>query len=283
VLAGEYNMNNYGGFPLDFWNKLGELVKSEDPYNRIVGVHPTPPTWGAGMAAPQWSTATAIHEQKWLDYNQSQCGHHPWANQFIPEIIKVAYDKQPAKPIVVTEAWYEFIEGNPSAMDIRFGAWTAILSGAAGHTYGGGHIWLAYLPEKHGAGGQWPIDTSFARNTCYYAGAVSMSFMAKYLRGFKWWELSPHPEFVLENPSHFCAADPGKEYLIYLRYGGNFKLDLSKISENEKFTYEWVDLVNSKITRKNSITGGKVVEFKCSEDYPAVLNLKDWLVRVYKE
>ncbi len=274
VLAGEYNMNNYGGFPLEFWNNLGELVKSEDPYKRIVS---------AGMEAPQWSTATAIHEQKWLDYNQSQCGHHPWASYYTPEIIKVAYDKQPAKPIVVTEPWYEFIEGNPTAKDIRFAAWTAILSGAAGHTYGGGHIWIGHTPENPKRGGSWPLDTSFRVNTCFYPGAVSMSFLSKYLNSMKWWELSPHPEFVIENPSHYCAANPGKEYLVYLQYGGNFKLDLTKMSENDKFNYEWVDLVNSKIIRKGTVSGGKLIELKCSEDYPGVLINKDWIVHIYKE
>jgi hypothetical protein len=283
VLAGEFNMDNYGGFQLEFWNKLGELIKSEDPYDRIVGVHPTPPNWKGGAEAPQWSTAATIHEQPWLDYNQSQCGHEPWCNQYIPEIIKSAYEKQPAKPVVVTEPWYEFIEGNPTAMDIRFGAWSAFMSGAAGHTYGGGHTWLAYLPEKASGGGSWPVDKSFNVNTLYYPGAVSMGFMSKYLNGMKWWELAPHPEFVLENPSHYCTANPGKEYLLFLRYGGSFKLDLTDTSVNDKFNFEWVDLVNNKIDRKGSVTGGKISEFKCPEDYPRMLNFKDWVVHIYKE
>ena len=134
---------------------------------------------------------TVIHEQPWLDYNQSQCGHARWCNEFIPEIIQDAYKKQPSKPIVVTEAWYEFIEGNPTAMDIRFGAWSAILSGAAGHTYGGGHIWRAHLPERPTGVGDWPMDTSFATNTLTYPGATSLGFMAKYLRNISWWLLSP--------------------------------------------------------------------------------------------
>lgn len=283
VVAGEFNIDNYGSFPLDFWCKLGELIKKEDPYDRIVGVHPTPPTWSSGFEAPQWSTATTIHEQKWLDYNQSQPGHHPWANQLIPWIIKTAYDKQPAKPIVVTEPWYEFIEGNPTAMELRFGMWSAVLSGAAGHTYGGGHIWLAYLPEKAGGGGQWPLDKSFEKNTLLYPGALSMSFMANYLRSMKWWELEPHPELVLENPSQYCAANPGKEYLVYLKYGGNFKLDLTGFSANDKFSYEWADLVNNKITRKSTVNGGQVFLFKCSEDFPSALQRKDWVVHIYRE
>ena len=30
---------------------------------------------------------------------------------------------------MVTEPWYEFVEGNPTAADIRFGGWSAMLSG----------------------------------------------------------------------------------------------------------------------------------------------------------
>jgi hypothetical protein len=280
VLAGEFNMNNYGGFPLGFWNDLGRMIRDEDPYDRIIGAHPTPPTWGAGMEAPQWSTATSIHEQPWLDYNQSQCGHHLWTNELTPYIISQAYNKVPAKPVVVTEAWYEFIEGNPSGKDIRFGAWTAFLSGAAGHTYGGGHIWIGHTPETPKRGGSWPLDTSFRVNTLVYPGAVSMSFMSGYLNAMKWWELEPHPELIMESPSPYCAAVPGKEYLVYMRYGGSFKLDFTAMSENDKFNYEWIDLVNSKTARKGTVSGGKIVEIKCHEDYPGVMEHKDWLVRI---
>jgi len=283
VLAGEFNMNNYGGFPLQFWNDLGQMIRDEDPYDRIIGAHPTPPTWGAGMEAPQWSTATTIHEQPWLDYNQSQCGHHLASSEYIPFIIREAYAKQPAKPIVVTEAWYEFIENNPSAMDIRFGAWSAFMSGAAGHTYGGGHIWIGHTPESPKRGGSWPLDTSFRVNTLFYPGAVSMSFMSKYLNNIKWWELEPHPELVMESPSPYCTANPGQEYLLFMRYGGSFKLDFTSIPENVTFKYEWVDLVNSKVSWTGTVNGGKVIQLKCREDYPAVLERKDWLVRIYRD
>lgn len=76
VLAVKYNMNNYGGFPLSFWNEVGELIKKEDPYDRITGAHPTPPMWNGGAEVPQWSTAEVIHNQNWMDYNQSQTAMH---------------------------------------------------------------------------------------------------------------------------------------------------------------------------------------------------------------
>ena len=280
VIAGEYNMNSYGGFPLDFWNRLGGIIKAEDPYDRILGAHPTPPMWSGGAEAPQWSTAEAIHNQKWADYNQSQTGHARWCNELTPEIIARAYKMSPAKPVVVTEPWYEFIEGNPTAMDIRFGAWSAIMTGAAGHSYGGGHIWRVHLPERPTGVGSWPMDTSFTTNTMLYPGALSVGFIGKYLRNLKWWELEPHPELVTDNPSPFCLANPGKEYLFYLRYGGSVKLDLTKYPETTEYLYQWTDLVNSKTLREGKINGGKIVEIKCPEDYPGTVNFKDWLLYI---
>ncbi len=258
------------------------MIKSEDPYDRIVGAHPTPPMWGGGAEAPQWSTAEAIHGQKWLDYNQSQTGHARWCNELIPEIITRAYKMDPPKPVVVTEPWYEFIEGNPTAMDVRFAAWSAAMSGAAGHTYGGGHIWRVHLPERPTGIGSWPMDTSLSVNTLIYPGAVSVGFMGKYLRKLEWWKLEPHPELVLENPSPFCLADPGNEYLFYLRYGGSVKLDLNELSESSNFKYQWTDLVNSRESKSGSINGGSLVEIKCPEDYPGVVNFKDWVLHLKK-
>jgi hypothetical protein len=283
VLAGEYNMNNYGGFPVSFWNEVGSLIKKEDPYSRITGAHPTPPMWSGGADAPQWSTAEAIHSQPWLDYNQSQTGHARWCNELIPEIITRAYKMEPAKPVVVTEPWYEFIEGNPTAMDIRFGAWSAIMSGGAGHSYGGGHIWRVHLPERPTGIGSWPMDTSFATNTMLYPGAVSVGFMGKYLRNLEWWKLEPHPELMLENPSPFCLADPGREYLFFLRYGGSVKLDLRKFSQSSQYSFQWTDLVNGRDSKTGIIYGGSIVEIKCPEDYPGTVNFKDWVLHVVRK
>lgn len=44
VIAGEYNMDNYGGLGLPFWEGLGAQIKAEDPYDRIVSAHNTPQT-----------------------------------------------------------------------------------------------------------------------------------------------------------------------------------------------------------------------------------------------
>jgi hypothetical protein len=273
-------MHNYGGLGLDFWRDLGRLIDEEDPFDRIIGAHPTPPGWKGGADAPQWSTAEAIHDEPWLDYNQSQTGHGRWRNELTPWIIENAYRKQPAKPIFVTEPWYEFVEGNPTAADIRFGGWSAVLSGAAGHSYGGGHVWRTHVPEAPAGRGAWPLELSFDTDTLDYPGARSLSFMAKFLRGVDWWLLEPHPELVHENSSRYCGAVPGREYVAYLRWGGVVKLDLGPSSSDGQFEFRWIDLVEEKVKRTGTIAGAGIREFHPPEDYPGVEQYKDWVLHV---
>ena len=89
------------------------------------------------------------------------------------------------------------------------------------------------------------------------------------------------PEMVIENPSSYCTADPGREYLVYLRYGGSFKLDLSGFSDAQVFGCKWIDLVNNKVSTTSTFQGGKIMELKCPEDYPGFTDFKDWVVHIY--
>ncbi len=280
VLAGEYNMYNYGGFSLKFWNSLGENIKSWDPFHRIVSTHPTPPYWGGGADAPQWSTGEVIHSEHWLDYNQSQTGHGKWRNEMTPEIVSEAYEKNPTKPIVVTEPWYEFVHGNPAGIDVRFGAWSAFLSGAAGHSYGGGHVWKAHLPESPMGPDTWPMDQSFENDTHDYPGAVSMGVMARFLKSIDWWKLEPHPEIVLDYAEPYCAADPGEEYVIYLRYGGAAKIDLTDTAAGEIFDYTWINPENGERSGTGELTSGKIHIIDAPGGYPSQPDVQDWLLHL---
>ena len=283
VVAGEYNMYNYGGFSLEFWKELGAYIKSVDPYERIISLHNTPPFWSGGAAAPQWATGSVMHQEKWLDYNQSQVGHGKYANEMIPYIISEEYNLKPARPVVVTEPWYEFIEGNPTGMDIRFAAWSAILSGAAGHTYGGGHVWLASVPEAPGGGGTWPYEKGFERTTYDYEGAKSMKHLASFFKNVEWWNMAPHPELVKEYPQPFCLAKPGEEYVIYLRYGGVAKLEMDALASGRRYKYHWINPATGKVFDIKSIQGDTILQFSSPEGYPDVPDYKDWVLYIYKE
>jgi hypothetical protein len=282
VIGGEYNMNNYGGLGLQFWKDLGKFIKDEDPYDRIVSAHNTPPGWEGGAEAPQWSTAEVLHGEEWLDYNQSQVGHGRWYNEMIPDVVAEAYDQEPAKPIVVTEPWYEFVKGNPTAMDIRLAAWGAMMSGAAGHTYGGGHVWLAHVPEAPSGGGPWPLEKSFDVNTLDYPGAISMGHMASFFKDIEWWKLAPHPELLSEYADKYAIADPGIEYVVYLRWGGGVKVDLRPSSQNDAFEYRWYNPDTGKFLPAKKIDGGGIRYFASPGGYPSVPDFKDWVLHIKK-
>ena len=283
TLAGEYNMNNYGGLGLDFWKDLGAMVAAEDPFDHIVGTHPTPPAWGGGAEAPQWSTAEVLHNEPWLDYNQSQTAHARWRNEYAPMVVSQAFAMSPPKPIVITEPWYEFALDTPAAREIRFCAWSAIMCGAAGHSYGGGHVWRGYFPEvsrrMQDGSDTWPIDPDFDTNTLGYPGARAMAHMAGILHSVDWWRLEPHPEFVIENPSKYCLAFPGEVYLIFLRWGGAVKLDLTEY-EGKTFTRQWTNLITEEAHEPRKLKGGAVHVINAPEDFPGVRQEKDWILLV---
>ena len=282
VLAGEYNMFNYGGFGLPFWKDLGAMVRSEDPYQHVIGAHPTPPGWNGGAEAQQWSTGVALHPEPWLDFNESQVGHGKWRNELIPQVVAADYARTPSKPMVVTEPWYEFIRGNPGAEEIRFAAWSAVLSGAAGHTYGGGHVWWADVAEAPSQVDPWPHETGYADDTLNYPGAMSMSFLAHFLRSIKWWTLEPHPELLSEYLPRFCSAVPGQEYVVYLRWGGLVKVDLRPSTENDTFRYTWFDLAEGKEKNSGTVKGGALRDFGTPEDFPQFPHYKDWLLHIVR-
>src|ERR1035437_388684 len=284
-VAGEYNMYNYAGLGLQFWKDTGALIRREDPYGHTIGVHNTPPGWPGGDMgdSQQWSTGSVLHNQPWLDFNDSQPGHAKRRNELVPQIISADYVRTPAKPVVITETWYEFAEGSAPAMDVRFAAWSAILSGAAGHTYGGGHQWWADIPDPSLT----PRRESWPRppltvDTLDFPGAVSMGYMAKFLKGIDWWKFEPHPELVSEYPQPLASAIPGREYLVYARYGGRLKLDLRSSPVSDQFRFTWIDLVNSKEAASGTVDGGAIGMFQTPEDYPKDREYKDWLLHVTK-
>lgn len=279
VIAAEYNLDNYGGLSLEFWKSIAKRVRAEDPYPHLLSAHPTPPGWSGGDAAPQWSTADLSGKHPWLDFEQMQSGHGRWRNELIPMVVSRAWQMKPARPIVVTEPWYEFIQGDAAPEDIRFGAWSAFLSGAAGHSYGGGHIWWAQVPESHTDQKPYPLELPLERDTLDYLGARSISFFAKFLQGIEWWRLAPHPDLILDYAHPYCAASEQGEMVAYLRWGGVARVDLSHW-KGRKFAVSWFNLTTQKRTDGTELNGGSVGAVNAPEQYLGPKSTEDWLLWV---
>ncbi len=126
------------------------------------------------------------------------------------------------------------------------------------------------------------MEMGFETNTLDYPGARSLSFMASFLRSLPWWELDPHPELVTENASRYCAAIPGKRYIVYLRWGGAAKIDLCRSSEQDSFSYEWLDLADAKVRDGGVVHGGAVRAFQAPGDSPGTPQSKDWVLYIHR-
>jgi hypothetical protein len=129
----------------------------------------------------------------------------------------------------------------------------------------------------------WPLELEFDRDTLDYPGARSLSYMAKFLRTVDWWALEPHPDVVHENPLRYCGAVPGRDYVVYLRWGGVVRLDLRPSAPDQRFEFRWIDLVEEKVRRTGEVGGGEIREFRPPEDFPGVEHYKDWVLHVKRK
>lgn len=300
VLCGEYTLYDYSGFGLNFWKDLGRMINNEDPYERIISTHANPSIYvfPDDSKTAYYSTGDLLHNELWLDYNQIQSGHSKWRNEMIPSQVIADYARVPHKPVVVTEPWYEFTRGDPTGdwqqkahanivEEIIFGAWSAVLSGAAGHSYGGGNIWWARLPESPERGsGNWGTEKNLDNLTLDYPGAFAIGHMSTFLKKMNWWELEPHPEIVSGYSSQFCSAVPGKEYLVLMRYGGGIKVDLYPSGIDDTFTYEWFDPRTGEILTGGTVSGGRAQNFVAPGTLPGSQFMWKpiaWILHIKKE
>ncbi len=116
---------------LEFWKTWARCCAPRT-HGAESSAHPTPPLWSGGAEAPQWSTGEVLHDEGWLDTTRaSRVTAVPQRND--PRIVRADYARRPAKPIVVTETLVRVHFVCNHGRGHRFGAWSAVLSGAAGH------------------------------------------------------------------------------------------------------------------------------------------------------
>ena len=282
VLAGEYNMDNYGGLGLAFWNDLGRMIKKEDPYDRAVSAHPTPPFWKGGADAPQWSTAEVLHQEKWLDYNQSQTGTGDGRTNSSP-------NRRGSLPTAAGQA----DRGDGALVRVRprqsHGCGRPVRRlvgrafGAAGHSYGGGHVWKAHLPESPAGRDVWPMEAGFEVNTLDYPGAGRWAswpgFCGASTGGFwshirNWcWKTPRTTAGPCRASSMWSTCDTAAWPRSTCRPS----------NERDSFEYQWLDLGEEKLKKSGTISGGAIRQFSAPEQFPDKPEAKDWVLCVRRK
>ena len=207
-------MYDYGGLGLQFWKDLGAMIRREDPIATPSACTTRRP---AGRRRDGRLRAVVhgpvLHNEPWLDFNDSQPGHGKWRNELVPRIVLSDYARMPAKPMVITETWYEFDERQRAGHGCP-------LRRVVGNSLRRGrpHLWRRPpVVGRHTRSGtpRCPAPGQLAHragdvDTLDYPGAVSMGYMAKFLKGIEWWKLEPHPELVSEYPQPLAPPSPGR-------------------------------------------------------------------------
>ncbi len=200
---------------MDGWTEVGQYVRQVDPYHRLVTIHPTQ------VGRDQ------VKDESVLDINMLQTGHGGYGS-ISNTIVSVTRERsrQPAMSVLVGEVSYEGILHESTAEVQRLVFWASMLSGAAGHTYGGNGIWQVNTRQKpFGAspwGGTW--GTIPWEEVYRLPGSTQLGLAKGLLQRYAWWRFEPHPEWVkpaggpqnLNAP--FAAGIPGEVRVIYFYY-----------------------------------------------------------------
>ena len=206
------------------------------------------------------SSASFFHEDEWLDFNMTQTGH---SNRKVPNYLYTLnnYCMFPVKPCLDGEPRYEAIPvrfwemkmdstyrnntyevddsltpyGYFNDYDVRTAAYWSVFSGACGHTYGNGSVWMFWEKGKSSS-----IAVKYSWQTALSSpGSMQMGYLRQLIEQYGINNLRPdrnvitNNTFIGENYIASLRAKDGSAVLIYTPVGEKFKVSLSKLSGKE--------------------------------------------------
>jgi len=171
--------------------------------------------------------AERYHSKSYVDFAGLQSGAGWGTNPLSPEIASRnavewsarMYRMEPPKPFVLLEARYDsgLNQGQMPRLPRSCG-YLAMLSGAAGYTYGCAGLW-----NWGGPAGDDPQSKPWSwREGMAQPSSVDMKRMAGLFSSIRWWELVPRPDLIRAQPAEWTrtvamAATPKMDLaLVYL-------------------------------------------------------------------
>ena len=245
VMGGDRNPRNDND--VNIWRLMAQGIEegTGGSPNALITFHPQPNSVDDGGSS-KW-----FHNDAWLDFNMFQTGHCRENN--IWQRIKIAYDKQPIKPVLDGETIYEDHPvcfnakdlGTSSAYDVRKHAYLSVFSGSFGHTYGCHDVWQMYGP------GRTPVNGPhfYWYDALDLPAANQMKFLRRLMESRPMADRIPDASLVAD-PLHEhdrIQATRGKDYaFIYSSQGKEMIIVLEKIT-GETVNASWYNPRNGEI------------------------------------
>jgi hypothetical protein len=234
-----------------------------------------------------WDTGIDIHETRsdsWIDWfadwlNQNDPWRHPVGSRFFssfgkqpnsgtfwsdglvqPPSHSVWVDewKSRSVPTIFTDRWREdYGHGNFNRDKIRYAVWEMGLVGGSG----------AYVSGNENGG---YLTDTYASD---FKAAPDVGYMTKFIRNEvqDFGRLSPHDELITAG-SGILSAQPGHEYVAYLKSGGSVSLDLRDAS-GKSLNARWYNPRTGQLQSLGSISGGSTHSFNAPDS-------QDWVLHV---
>jgi hypothetical protein len=206
------------------------------------------------------------YDRVYLDYCMNQSGHHG-NNDEKASHAAIAwhlnlYKREPHKPLVNGEAWYEGMATSEQAVIMGY---LSMLSGCCGYTYG-----------VAGMEGDDELDGFLKMK-----GAVYMTYLHDFFASIDNGRcLTPrHDLIVNQKPDYrdkhvLAVTEDGTKIVAFLRKGGEIRIDLRDMSC--RFSGKWFNATTGEYSKVFSIRGGTVRSFvSCFGAAPSLLVLSE--------
>lgn len=231
ILGGDRNPDDVRH--IEIIRAMARGLRRGDGGTHLMTFHPQ-----GGDSSSKW-----FHGDGWLDFNLFQSGHGRLLNPNY-EMTLHDYALTPVKPVIDGEPCYEDHpvnwrrDGEKSwfdEWDVRRAAYSSMLSGAAGHTYGDHNIWQMWRP------GRQPV--SHARTPWHHAldhpGSFQMGHLRRLFALRPFHKLVPDQGVISGDPGtgadhkRAARAADGSFAVVYLPAGGAVTVKPNKILGSE--------------------------------------------------
>ncbi len=195
------------------------------------------------------SSSKYFHDDEFLDFNGMQSGQYQWGYAGNYQMVQKDYLKQPAKPTIDLEPWYENSvwyenilskQDGPrcTAFEVRRNAYRSVLAGAMGFTYGNNNVWMFHRKNENHKERYQPTGDWEGSEGIYDEAALQMIHFKNLFTARPFYKAIPSPDLInntltgeIEATHIQAAISEDKSYaIVYIPAGQVFNADLTKIS-----------------------------------------------------
>ena len=254
VGAGEYHKPNLWKPPVSEEHlsnlvRLVEGIREGDTGNHLLTMHPL----------SMLSSSEEFHDEDWLDFNMVQS--HV-LQDYIDHLITGDWEREPAKPTINTEPWYEgeeeLFERRSGMMKVpqprkrrfdtgwiqRYQAYWSVFFGGFGYTYGHMNIWMMNDIYEIYSHARWGTQGVLLESALNAPGARDLKFLRALMEGKPMQAHVPDQKLISLNtrgsdanlsPNLRCATrdEEGKWAYIYSTRGEPMRVVMHRLTNGQ--------------------------------------------------